>query len=104
MGEPGEPNQGPLKLLVVGSPYAQRDYKANRMAVIVAARGRCQLMLPGCKGVATTADHIAPVSAGGSNDVANLRAACRHCNSRLGVGITNERRHQRRLGSRSRRW
>ena len=88
----------------MASPYAQRDYKANRIAVIVAAHGRCQVMLPGCKGVATTADHIAPVSAGGSNDVANLRACCRACNSSMGAVLTNERRRLRKLGRRSRQW
>ncbi|MGW0690281.1 HNH endonuclease [Streptomyces sp. NPDC002738] len=31
-----------------------------------------------------TADHIVPLSKGGTNDVANLRTYCRSCNSRRG--------------------
>ncbi|MFE9962877.1 HNH endonuclease [Streptomyces sp. NPDC005525] len=31
-----------------------------------------------------TADHITPLSKGGTNDVANLRTYCRSCNSRRG--------------------
>lgn len=43
--------------------------------------GICQLQLDGCTHTATTADHIIPRRHGGTNDPANLRAACRHCNS-----------------------
>jgi 5-methylcytosine-specific restriction protein A len=31
-----------------------------------------------------TADHITPLSKGGTNDVSNLRTYCRSCNSRRG--------------------
>jgi 5-methylcytosine-specific restriction endonuclease McrA len=47
--------------------------------------GVCQLSLPGCTVVATTADHIISRSQGGDSDPANLRAACRACNSRRGA-------------------
>jgi 5-methylcytosine-specific restriction endonuclease McrA len=36
-----------------------------------------------CGEKATTADHITPVSHGGSNDPANLRAVCDDCNREL---------------------
>lgn len=43
----------------------------------------CWLRLPGvCTFHATTKDHIVPLAAGGTNDLANLRPACRACNSR----------------------
>lgn len=45
---------------------------------------RCWLQLPGCTGVATTADHVVPQSRGGSHELANLRPACSHCNSARG--------------------
>jgi 5-methylcytosine-specific restriction endonuclease McrA len=47
--------------------------------------GVCQLSLPGCTFVATTADHVIPRSLGGDSDPDNLRAACRPCNSRRGA-------------------
>jgi 5-methylcytosine-specific restriction endonuclease McrA len=47
--------------------------------------GECQLGLPGCTFVATTADHIVSRSLGGDSDMSNLRAACRSCNSRRGA-------------------
>ena len=66
--------------------YNQRAYKRNRITVIAAAGGRCQVNLPGCTHHATTADHITAVAMGGGNDLANLRAAsCRACNSSLGA-------------------
>ena len=55
----------------------------------------CQLRLPGCTVVATTADHFMPRSRGGPTAVSNLRASCVHCNSargdggRLGTGQTD---------------
>lgn len=49
--------------------------------------GVCQIGLPGCTGVADTADHIVPKVQGGSDDDANLRAACRHCNGRRTGGL-----------------
>ena len=42
---------------------------------------RCQLRNPGCLGVATTVDHITPISAGGHwYNPNNLQAACTRCN------------------------
>lgn len=42
----------------------------------------CALRLPGCTGVATTADHSVPVARGGVDSV--LVPACRSCNSAKG--------------------
>lgn len=53
--------------------------------VIARAGGICELALPGCSVTATTGDHILPRSAGGTNALANLRAACLPCNQRRGV-------------------
>lgn len=54
-------------------------YEHDRKAVI----GRpCALHLPGCTGVADTADHLIPVSQGGAGGP--LVPACKHCNSARG--------------------
>jgi 5-methylcytosine-specific restriction endonuclease McrA len=79
--------------------YQSAVYRQNRRALLEVDR-RCYR----CGGYATTADHIRPLSAGGSHDLANLRPACRRCNSIGGAEITNERKAQRRIGRRSRRW
>lgn len=42
----------------------------------------CQIGLPGCRVVATTADHIVELEDGGARYVLeNLQAACRSCNT-----------------------
>ncbi|WP_314148229.1 HNH endonuclease [uncultured Leifsonia sp.] len=43
---------------------------------------QCWLKLPGCKGVATTKDHVVPFSHGGEDALENYRPACRSCNSK----------------------
>jgi 5-methylcytosine-specific restriction endonuclease McrA len=43
--------------------------------------GRCYM----CRQPADTIDHVMPISQGGSNWPANLRPACRSCNSRKGI-------------------
>ena len=48
-------------------------------------RYECQLRLPGCTRVATTADHVIARSQGGTNDLENLQAACARCNSAKGA-------------------
>lgn len=54
---------------------------------VLARDGRvCQLAGPGCLGTATHVDHITPRRFGGSDEDANLRAACRVCNQRRGDG------------------
>lgn len=42
----------------------------------------CWLKLPGCKTLATTKDHLIPVSHGGDDSLENLRPACKPCNSK----------------------
>jgi 5-methylcytosine-specific restriction endonuclease McrA len=61
-----------------------KGWAAMSRAVIERDGGVCQLQLPGCTHVATTADHIVPRSKGGTAAMENLRAACRPCNSRRG--------------------
>jgi hypothetical protein len=39
--------------------YASSTYQKNRKLVL-AASDRCQVRLPGCTGIATTADHVLP--------------------------------------------
>lgn len=41
----------------------------------------CWLKLPGCTYIATTRDHVIPVSQGGADTLENCRPACRNCNS-----------------------
>ncbi len=84
------------------SAYSRKEYQVNRLAVLEASGWRCQW--PGCDRPARTADHVVPLKAGGSNDIANLRASCGRCNSQGGAAITNELRRARRIGQRSRRW
>jgi 5-methylcytosine-specific restriction endonuclease McrA len=52
---------------------------------IIARDPECQLKLPGCTEISTTADHIVSVSRGGpTHDPENLQGACGHCNSSKG--------------------
>lgn len=46
--------------------------------------GRCYR----CAGPADTIDHIVPVAVGGRTVSANLRLACRSCNSRRGAVLS----------------
>jgi len=59
--------------------YSNADYRRRRLLVI---GGPCELRLPGCSGIATTADHVRPVARGGVDGP--LRGACLHCNSARG--------------------
>ncbi len=71
-----------------------RGYDAthNQLRRLVLERDgyRCRLRLRGCTGLATSADHVLPLSRGGVTTMENLVAACRHCNSakagRMGRG------------------
>ncbi|HCB34739.1 MAG TPA: HNH endonuclease [Acidimicrobiaceae bacterium] len=46
---------------------------------------RCQIRIEHvCAGEATEVDHIKPVTAGGSDDLDNLQAACGPCNKEKG--------------------
>lgn len=58
------------------------DWPERRAFVIARDKGICHLCgLPG----ADTADHLIPWSRGGTDDVHNLRAAHRTCNTKRGV-------------------
>jgi len=49
--------------------------------VVIRDGSLCQLRYPTiCLGIATTADHIIPVSKGGADRADNLRASCVPCN------------------------
>lgn len=58
--------------------YAWQQVRAE----VLAERGICEIRGPSCTGIATEVDHIIPVDAGGARlDKANLRPACKKCNS-----------------------
>lgn len=52
-----------------------------RAEVIATWGNECWLRLPGCTGVGEEDDHIVPWSHRGMDSVANIRRACKHCNS-----------------------
>lgn len=70
------------------NPRSGRPWRRARDLVLQRDGHLCQLRLPGCLGVATTADHIRTVRDGGTNDPVNLRASCAACN----VARENRRR------------
>lgn len=61
----------------MGSPYATAEYKTNRKIILEQSQYICHY----CNGPANTADHIVPVSQGGTNEINNLLPACHNCNS-----------------------
>lgn len=55
----------------------------TRLVALILTRDHhtCQIRYPGiCTTTATTADHITPISRGGTNHPTNLQAACTPCN------------------------
>src|SRR3954464_587513 len=62
--------------------YHGPAWRAIRQFVFIRDRATCQLRLPGCTIVATVADHIVEVAAGGSDDPWNVRAVCQGCHNR----------------------
>jgi 5-methylcytosine-specific restriction endonuclease McrA len=74
------------------------QWRQVRLYVLARDRHICQIGGPRCTIVATTVDHIHPLSEGGAvYDPANLRAACAPCN--------NGRYHPARIVSaRAKRW
>ena len=63
-----------------GSTRAWRKLRAQ----VLAAEPRCRL----CGATSTEADHIIPVSRGGSDTRTNLRGVCRRCNLRRNAQLT----------------
>jgi 5-methylcytosine-specific restriction enzyme A len=60
------------------------EYRRNR-ALVLAGSPPCALRTH-CDGApATTADHVVPVAAGGTNTLSNLRPACLSCNAARGA-------------------
>lgn len=62
--------------------HAKRRDPKMTARVLEAYGTACWLRLPGCLGIATTRDHIIPLSAGGLDTIENCRPACHRCNSR----------------------
>jgi 5-methylcytosine-specific restriction endonuclease McrA len=59
-------------------------YRRNRKTCLQSAGHRCQIRIAGvCVGRATQADHIVPASAGGGDELSNLRAACTPCHRKV---------------------
>lgn len=81
--------------------HTRAAYQATRRLVLEAAGYRCVIHGPRCTERATTVDHIRPIVDGGSDDPANLRAACVACNSAGGAALVNGRRRPK---GTSRRW
>jgi len=61
----------------MSSLYSTAEYKRNRKLILEQGQYICHY----CNGIADTADHIIPVSQGGTNELSNLLPACRSCNS-----------------------
>jgi 5-methylcytosine-specific restriction endonuclease McrA len=71
-------------------------YRAIRRYVLVRDGGLCQIHGPRCTKYATQVDHVVPRADGGDvYDPANLRAACRACNSGRSAERTNAQRKYR---------
>ena len=61
--------------------YATAAWRAVRKATLVRDGFRCRIGLPGCRRVASQADHVVELEEGGAPyDLANLQAACGSCN------------------------
>ena len=73
--------------------YNSKQYKANRLRVLKRDDYTCYY----CGNTANTADHIVPVSKGGTHEESNLIAACTRCNSgkkdRVGVFLRTRKTH-----------
>jgi len=71
---------------------SSRAWRDLRTYVLNRDGWRCRIGLAGCSGHATEADHIEPVDEGGAYyDPANLRAACKSCNSKRGNALRRQR-------------
>lgn len=73
------------------SPYGT-TWTRLRLAILDRDGHTCQIAGPGCTHYATHVDHITSVKHGGTNDPANLRAACVHCNTSRGAKNGNAAR------------
>jgi 5-methylcytosine-specific restriction endonuclease McrA len=57
--------------------YSSEEWRSLRLAVKIRDSGQCRY----CGKTAQTADHIVPRKRGGSDDLENLVACCRACNT-----------------------
>ena len=62
-----------------------QSWKRLRKTVLERDGYECQIRGYRCKGQATEVDHIVPHIAGGDEQLTNLRAACKPCNSAAGA-------------------
>lgn len=62
-------------------PHWWGAYATRASRAVLLTQGRCCWI---CGERATTADHVVPRSKGGDDDPANLRPACRKCNTARG--------------------
>ena len=67
-----------------GRRISARPWRRKIAAVLERDGHRRRLRLPGCTGVATTADHIRRARDGGGDELSSLRASCEACNRRRG--------------------
>ena len=63
------------------------SWKMLRQRVLERDGRECQIRGPRCQGVANEVDHIIPKVYGGDNNLDNLRAACKPCNSAAGARV-----------------
>jgi 5-methylcytosine-specific restriction enzyme A len=77
--------------------YTGAGYRRNR-AIVIQREPTCHWRLPGCTGRSTQADHLRPVSQGGSNNLDNLVGSCRSCNEARGRAVGNELKRRRAKG------
>lgn len=83
--------------------YDTPAWRSVRRLVLARDMHRCQVAGQRCTVTATEVDHIVPLTEGGAPyDPANLRAACKWCNSWLAAERTNLGRRQ--AAARRRHW
>jgi len=70
---------------------AERGYGATWAALSAAVLERDGHTCRYCGRPATTADHVIPKAKGGTDEMSNLVAACRSCNSGKGARILTRR-------------
>lgn len=63
------------------------DGPVDRQAIIARDGGRCHLCGGYPTGLDLTLDHVVPLARGGAHTEANLRVACRSCNSRKAASV-----------------
>lgn len=62
-----------------GRRGAQAALPVRVRRAVLTRDGVCTLAYPGCLGVPEEVDHTVPVAEGGTDEMDNLRAACKKC-------------------------